>query len=199
MRSGLRVPLLLYGLCASLALGPVRAADIDTPPPVPLRAGDVVLRHGTGLWSRLFAQLNRHDQRFSHAGIVVLDDHQQWRVVHAEVDDLAGNGRVRLDTWGDFIAQGPRVALLRVNDERTADRIADAALAMHGDKLAFDLTFDLSRTDAVYCTELVWRALTVAAGRDPLPVKAQVNGRDVVLVENLLHDMQDLTLVYATN
>lgn len=207
---GYRVVACLVVLCAGQTLLPAAAAaggvgvgvgalpqDIPTP-----RAGDVVLRHGHGLWSRLFARLNRHDQRFSHAGIVVRDTQwdtqRQWRVVHAEVDDRTGSGRVRIDAWHDFVDQSAQVALLRVGDERVAARMADAAVVMHRDALAFDLTFDLSRTDAVYCTELVWRALTRATGRDPLPVKPRVNGREVVLIENLLHDIPDLTVIYVT-
>lgn len=185
--------------CASQGLAPAIAGGVTAlPQETSLRAGDVVLRHGHGLWSRLFAQLNRHDQRFSHAGIVVLDAQRQWRVVHAQVDDRTGSGHVRSQPWHEFVDRTTQVALLRVSDEKSAARIADAALAMHDDALAFDLTFDLSRTDAVYCSELVWRALIEATGHDPLPVKPRVNGREVVLIENLLHDIPDLAVVYIT-
>ncbi len=186
-------------LCVSQALAPVRAGVVAAQPhDIPLRAGDVVLRHGHGLWSRLFAQLNARDQRFSHAGVVILDAQRQWRVVHADVDDRTGSGRVRMESWHDFVDQTSQIALLRVGDERVATGIVDAALAMHQELLAFDLTFDLSRSDAVYCTELVWRALTLASGRDPLPVKPWVNGREVVLIENLLHDIPELAVIYVT-
>jgi hypothetical protein len=80
-------------MVAPARAGVVAVQSID----IPLRAGDVVLSHGHGLWSRLFAQLNRRDQRFSHAGILILDAQRQWRVVHAEVDDRTGSGRVRID------------------------------------------------------------------------------------------------------
>lgn len=170
-----------------------------TPTPLPeLQTGDVVLRHGHGLWSELFARLNRRDSRFSHAGIVVNDD-SHWYVIHAEADNLGRNGTVRRDEWAVFSDQARHLAILRLDDSIAAARVAEAASSMHGDALPFDFSFDLTRVEAVYCSELVWRALSHGLQHDPLPDKPRVQGRDAVLVENLLLDMADLGLVYRSD
>ncbi len=164
---------------------------------LPLQVGDIVLRKGTGFWGVLFARVNPRDSRFSHAGIVV-EDGGRWRVVHAEADNFGADGRVRLDDWHEFVYGVSRLAVLRLEDQAAAGRTADAALDMYRAGMAFDFDFNLARSDAVYCTELVWRSLMQALGRDPLPVKPLVNGREVVLVENFLLDIADLTLVEIT-
>jgi hypothetical protein len=159
--------------------------------------GDVVLRQGDGVWSRFFAGLNRRDRRFSHAGIVIRTDHG-WQVVHAEADDLGRDGRVRADAWTVFVGRAADVAVLRLSDPGQQERLAVAAAALARAGLGFDLDFRLDTPDRVYCTELVWRALGEVLGHDPLPNKPQLAGRPVVLVENLLLDVPELTVVRRT-
>lgn len=163
-----------------------------------LQPGDVVLRHGSGLWSSIFARLNSRDTRFSHAGIVVRDG-ADWYVIHAEADDFGRNGTVRRDAWDVFAGQARQLAVLRVRGAGAAERTAEAAATMHRDALPFDFSFDLTRLDAVYCSELVWRALSEALQRDPLPHKPRLHGRAAVLVENLLLDLPELDMVYLSD
>ncbi len=196
MAGALAPALLVVNLigAAPIVSGPVAVAA-STVPLHPLRAGDVVLRQGTGIWSRLFARVNPRDRRFSHVGIVVQDG-SHWRVVHAEADNLGRHGRVRLDDWNEFTSHVPRLAVLRLDDADAAVKAAQAALDMYTAALPFDFNFDLSRLEAVYCSELVWRALGAGLGHDPLPVKAVLNGRETILVENFLLDMEGLSAVY---
>jgi len=170
--------------------GALALADISP------RAGDIILRQGTGFWGVVFARVNPRDRRFSHVGIVV-EEEGRWRVVHAQADDLARAGMVREDDLEVFLAGVRRAALLRLDDEAAAGRVAHEALAMHEAKLAFDFDFDLEGVDAVYCSELAWRALTAGLERDPLPVKPYLNGREAILVESFLLDIPELHLVYA--
>ena len=57
------------------------------------RDGDIVLRRGNGMWSRLFANISIHDKRFSHVGIILVRD-GKVTVTHASADDLTGVGAV---------------------------------------------------------------------------------------------------------
>lgn len=188
----------LVVLCVASLAGAVPtpkpvAAVVPVAPDWPLRPGDVVLRGGSGLWSGVFARLNRHDTRFSHAGVVVRVD-DSWHVVHVLADDLGRNGRVQREPWADY-ARAPRLAVLRVDDAAAGARMARAAADMLAQGAGFDFDFDLTDAQRVYCTELVWRALREALGEDPLSDKPRVNGRPAVLVENLLHDIPALRLV----
>lgn len=199
MRTALAI--LVLASCLLLLTSGLKAGRDQPPLQLPadlvLQTGDVVLRHGNGLWSDFFARLNSRDQRFSHAGVVIYHS-DAWYVVHAEADNLGRNGTVRMDEWTAFVRRAQRVALLRVADPDTAARTADAALAMHRAALPFDFSFDLSRLDAVYCSELVWRALSHALQHDPLPEKPFLHGRNAVLVESLLLDLPELNAIYIS-
>lgn len=200
MRTALAILALASCLLLTLTTGSTagRSHHLQLPADLRLQTGDVVLRHGNGLWSDLFARLNSRDTRFSHAGVVVYDGYA-WYVVHAEADNFGRNGVVRMDEWTAFVKSAQQVALLRVSDPDTAARTAEAALVMHRDALPFDFSFDLTRLDAVYCSELVWRALSHALQRDPLPEKPILHGRDAVLVESLLLDLPELGVVYISD
>lgn len=200
VRTSLAIFAIASCLLLTLSTGFTTAGRSDNPAllqDVALQSGDVVLRHGNGLWSDLFARLNSRDTRFSHAGVVVHDG-LTWYVVHAEADNLGRNGTVRMDEWAVFAEHAQQLALLRVSDSGAAARTAEAALAMHREALPFDFSFDLTRLDAVYCSELVWRALSQALQRDPLPEKPTLHGRAAVLVENLLLDLPELAVVYIS-
>lgn len=188
--------LIITGTTVSRGSGAIAEDSLSVS--VPPRSGDVVLRQGTGFWSVVFANLNRQDRRFSHVGIVVREE-RRWRVIHAEADNLGRHGAVRIDDWNDFVAGVARVAMLRLEDTAAAARAADTAWHMYRDTLPFDLRFDLEDAEAVYCTELAWRALSHALGRDPLPDKPVIQGREVVLVENFLLDIPELKRIYVTH
>lgn len=52
--------------------------------------------------------------------------------------------------------------------------------------IPFDTEFDLGRSDAFYCTELVWRGIREATGRDPFPGKPRIGRREYLPVDMLL-------------
>ncbi|MCB1844194.1 MAG: hypothetical protein KDI09_14635, partial [Halioglobus sp.] len=84
---------------------------------------------------------------------------------------------------------------LRLDNRDAAERVARAALSMHAAALPFDFEFRLTNDRAVYCSELVWHALTTALQHDPLPNKPFIADRQVVLLENFLLDMPELHVV----
>ena len=59
-----------------------------------LKNGDIILRSGIGFWSERFRQSNTNDKRFSHVGIVLVDEQGTVSVLHAEGDDHTGEGMV---------------------------------------------------------------------------------------------------------
>ncbi len=158
------------------------------------RAGDFVLSRGEGIWSEIFAGLNRRDRRYSHVGVVV-GEPGGLGVVHAASDDDGSNGTVRLDAWAEYAAAQREFVLLRLADRHAADRAAAAALELGAAAPPFDFDFRLADAAAVYCSELAWLALSTALGRDPIPNKPFIAGRQVVLVENFLLDVPELELI----
>lgn len=120
-----------------------------------LQHGDIILRSGTGFWSELFRSSNSTDKRFSHVGIVVVDN-GEFKVLHSEGNDFTGEGNVRLDSLAEFIAASDGVGISRLKNGNP-DEFVQAAVK-YLDR-PFDWKFNKDNDREIYCTELIDLAL----------------------------------------
>ncbi|MCL5746448.1 MAG: hypothetical protein M1541_21370, partial [Acidobacteria bacterium] len=102
---------------------------------------------------------------YSHVGIVG-ETQGRMSVVHSVVDEApVTTGSVRADSVSQFLSpdRAAAAAVYRLRDEspefamksELASRVAADFASRH---VRFDRDFDLDTADAVYCTELIWRA-----------------------------------------
>ncbi len=147
--------------------------------------GDLVFRRSGGMWAEAAAAFSHRDRRFSHVGIVA----QHGRalvVVHAAGDPVSRDARVRAEPFEDFLASSTDAALYRVDRVLPArNRIAGVALGYAAERRPFDRDFSLAEGNALYCTELVWRAVRTATGLDLAPRKSMAMGRAYVALDDL--------------
>ncbi|WP_084676936.1 YiiX/YebB-like N1pC/P60 family cysteine hydrolase [Massilia niastensis] len=133
--------------------------DVYAPP---LRDGDIVLRRGLDMMSRLV--LTQGDAaRFSHVGLIVVQQGVP-QVLHAMPQEGDRRGGVILEPLAAFMSpsDAAEVAIYRSTGLTDTQRAAvkQAALTQRG--LPFDERFELSNTEKVYCTGLVLRAYAAA-------------------------------------
>lgn len=132
------------------------------------QSGDVILRRGTSLASRLVLASDDEGE-YSHAGVIVRTD-RGTTVVHAVPTDTGrSDGRVVAESLSDFLSPDAAVAALLLRARREDPRLGDG-IARHAERLAdaavpFDSHFDLATAEELYCTELVWLVFR-AAGLD---------------------------------
>ncbi|MGI6460142.1 MAG: YiiX/YebB-like N1pC/P60 family cysteine hydrolase [Candidatus Hydrogenedentales bacterium] len=148
---------------------------------LPVQSGDLVFRAGKGRWSSHFRDMSQRDKRFSHVGVVAVDE-SGFIVVHASADDSTGFGAVSAEPIATFIAGHDDIAIFRVRSEQALrDEIASLCISKIG--APFDSRFDLSNQDAVYCTELVWFAVNTAMGKEMIRTTT-VKGVEIVAVDD---------------
>lgn len=173
------------GLLLSLWTGVALAA----PPPAAiaaLRPGDVVATGSGAFWSELAASFSETDTRFGHVGVIV--EHEDGlMVLDAGAMTPEGHAGVSLRPLAGLIDAANHVAVYRLRADGAVHAgflraVTDAASR----GLPFDDAFSLDTPDALYCTELLWRALGEALGGDPVPEKTRIAGRVVITVEDLL-------------
>lgn len=121
---------------------------------ISLQNGDLILRHGSGIWSNFIREKNLSDGRFSHIGILI-EENGNFFVVHADCD-VAGSGVATREALKDFLANARRVGVFRLK-KNCADSVASTAETFVG--LPFDRNFNLADASELYCSELVWRAM----------------------------------------
>lgn len=135
-----------------------------------LHAGDLLFRRTVSL-EGLGVQALDAAGRFSHVGLVVgRDAAGKASVVHACPPERADQTGVRQTTAQDFVgaADVRDAAAFRLPHVSTLQRAHMATWAHAHVGWAFNADFSLNAPHALYCTELVYRAMK-AAGVQPLP------------------------------
>ncbi len=128
-----------------------------------VRAGDLVFRRGEGVISRTVLSYDS-SSAFSHVGLLVLLERRP-AVVHVTPGEPA---RVQVEPLQDFAGEAASLAVYRLQDDELEGAAAGAArqaLAFARDSLVYDAALNLHTDQALYCTELVWKAY-LGAGID---------------------------------
>jgi hypothetical protein len=142
--------------------------------------GDVILRLGDRLWSRVFMDVSPTDKRYSHLGVARVAG-GRVTVIHAEGAASGGVGGVREDTLEEFVSVARAVGVYRA---KGADGGLISAAAAELLDVPFDWRFDMDDSSSLYCTELLYVALGRAApGLALATVGVGAQGKRVIPLE----------------
>jgi len=146
-------------------------------PPLPaagvLQDGDIVLRRGRDALASAVLALDP-ESGFSHVGMIVMNEEGLPSVIHAMPPEGKNPAGVIQQTLPTFAAPevAADLAFLRL-DGLTPDQKQRARTYLHSQLgKPFDSRFALSSDDAIYCTELVIKALQSVGHR----VELQLSG-----------------------
>jgi len=133
----------------SIRLNPVQEDKIKN--------GDLIFRRANGIGSNMVYTVDQQSV-FSHVGLVFKEG-MQTKVIHILPSGVGGDTFVRMDSLESFLQTISLAAIyrLRQSNPDIANRAILKAKSFIG-KARFDLEFDLSNSDELYCTELVWQA-----------------------------------------
>lgn len=171
------------GFACLLASG--AAAQVRPDALTGLAEGDLLFKGAeTATGTRVAAGWSLGDKRWGHIGIVVADDDGGFSVIHADTGTDGEVGEVRRVPLAVYLSD---VYTLGVYEVRLAgdQREAYLAEAERSVGLPFDRGFSLDSANAVYCSELVWRALSAGAGEDIQTGKSRRFGRVYVSVSDI--------------
>ncbi|MFO1186236.1 MAG: YiiX/YebB-like N1pC/P60 family cysteine hydrolase [Alphaproteobacteria bacterium] len=178
-------------LCGTLGASAPGAHAIRKAPELPplmvpaVEAGDVVfIAVDRAFWSRAASRFSAHG--FGHVGIAAHDEGGQLLIVHAGGSPSAGDAPVLAVPAEIFAREADRIAVYRPHAS-VAERISAGRVALDFVQAGahFDAAFSLDTTDALYCSELVWRALSSALHRDIVPDKTWIVGLPGVSLADL--------------
>ena len=175
----------LFAAFAFLVAATTAAAQISPASLEGLQAGDILFKGaGTATGTRVAAGWSNSDKRWGHTGIVVADEAGQFSVIHADTGEDRAAGEVRRVPLADYLSDVSALGhyTVALTGEARAGYLTYAEETVG---LPFDRRFSLDSVDRLYCSELVWRALSAGAGEDILPDKSERFGRIYVSVSDL--------------
>ena len=117
-----------------------------------VREGDIICRLGDRLWSQLFKDVSVIDKRYSHMGIININN-GLINVINAEGNTGHGKDSVNEVTLDEFLKVARAVGIYRIKDIE-GGQIANLAIEYIG--IPFDWQFDLYDESKLYCTELLY-------------------------------------------
>lgn len=120
-----------------------------------VKEGDIICRLGDRLWSQYFSDLSLTDKRYSHVGIIHIDD-GRVNVINAEGGTEDGKNFVKITTLGDFLSVARTAGIYRIKST-DGDEISTIAMEYIG--VPFDWEFDMNDESKIYCTELLYITL----------------------------------------
>jgi hypothetical protein len=152
-----------------------------------LRDGDLALRTGADATSVMLRQMNQHDKRYSHCGIVFVE-HGYPFVYHSIGGEDNPDACLRRDSASVFFnpAGNERLGIARLQltpaQRQSLHRIARRCWKS---RVPFDMDFDLKTDDRLYCAEFVYKAVQEAARDTGYFQCSRLMDRSYVGVDNL--------------
>lgn len=132
-----------------------------------LRHGDIIMRRGYGMVSRMIATRLEGAYNLSHCGVVIERERRLYvlHTVSSNVSDIDG---VQIQPLDDFVRQSKpgSIAVTRLIDSSDVSILIRESLRYLEAQVPFDHNFDLHDASTLYCSELLWRSLKEGGGHD---------------------------------
>jgi hypothetical protein len=161
-----------------IILGCLQTGSLLAGPASPLlRSGDVVLRKERNIISTIFANASGTGGRYSHAGIVVMNEGVPF-VIH--VEDFGSGEALHRQSLGDYLYKAERYAFYRIPTPLSEKTLLDKLSSFSSVKFDYEFRLD---NDKLYCTEFVYSILFGP------PTNC---GCSVILISTLIRNMHSI-------
>lgn len=147
--------------------------------------GDIIFRQGKGWISDMFKNISSKDKKFSHAGVVMIENGEPfvYHVIRAEGEEKGG---LKKQSVADFcnsnynnifavyrasFLSGKQIALTSYFNKLTSQGIV------------FDDHFDMATDKELYCTEMIYKMIHDVSGHSLL--LSTFNGQEYVTPDNI--------------
>jgi len=130
-----------------------------------IQTGDLVTRTGNDFTSESLRSLNQRNKTYSHCGIASIENDSLF-IYHALGGEWNPDEKLRRDSWKIFAepfsnrAVGIFQTKLSGTDKKSLVRITKA---YHQSGLMFDMKFDLSTDERMYCAEFIYKVFVEAS------------------------------------
>lgn len=129
-----------------------------------IQNGDLILRTGTDFSSEQVKQFSKKDKTYSHGGIAFHEGDEIY-IYHVVPDYYHVKDKVRKETLDSFCnpAQNLGFAVARYRmDSAEVSVFRNYLDEQYQKKIPFDMTFDLTSDDSMYCSEMIKKGLILA-------------------------------------
>jgi len=152
-----------------------------------LRTGDLVLRTGNDMTSRMFCEFNRVNKTYSHGGLVIVEDGYPF-VYHSIGGEDNPGERLRRDSAQFFLSPANNLGfgIVRYNlGDTSLLRLKEVIGVYYRKRPLFDMDFSLETDDRLYCSEFVYKSLVAATGDSSFIRPTRFLGYEFIGIDDL--------------
>ena len=132
-----------------------------------IREGDLVLRCGNDFISESLSDFSQTEKLYSHSGIAIMDNGTMY-IYSNMAGDINPDEIMRRDVVDSFITPVHNIAVGIYRYDITPLELQNLKNIIHAhynNKLPFDMNFDLSTNDKMYCAEMIAKSVEQATGK----------------------------------
>lgn len=152
-----------------------------------LQTGDIVLRTGADATSHALRSMNQKNRKFSHCGIVVMEDGKPW-IYHSIGGEDNPDAHLLRETPEVFFSpianSGGGVCRYALSEE-VKSRVVQIAQQWFREGRTFDMAFDLATDTQLYCAEFVYKAFLKGGINPTYFSTSHTGGFEYVAVDDL--------------
>ena len=163
-----------------------------------IREGDLVLRCGNDYVSESLSDFSQQEKLYSHSGMAIMDDGIMY-VYSNMAGDINPDEIMRRDIIDSFITPANNVAIGIYRYDITTSELEKLKRIIHDhylNKLQFDMNFDLSTNDKMYCAEMIAKAVEEATLKRIVFSKSLINN---ALKEKYLKKLLQKRIIPSAN
>jgi hypothetical protein len=142
-----------------------------------IREGDLVLRCGNDFTSASLRDFSQQEKLYSHSGIALLNNGIMY-IYSNMAGDLNPDEVMRRDKADSFLTPAYNVAAGVYRYDFTNEEIQKLRSVVenhYANKLQFDMNFDLSTDNKMYCAEMIAKSVEQATDKRILIPRSMVN------------------------
>lgn len=132
-----------------------------------IREGDLVLRCGNDFISESLSDFSQQEKLFSHSGIALINNGAMY-IYSNMAGDINPDEIMRRDMVDSFITPASNVAVGVYRYDLTSEeleKLKSIVFTHYANKLQFDMNFNLSSDDKMYCAEMIAKAVEQASDK----------------------------------
>ena len=129
-----------------------------------IHEGDLVLRCGSDFISESLSDFSQKEKLYSHSGVAMMDNGTMY-IYSNMAGDINPDEIIRRDIVDSFITPFHNVAVGVYRYDITNTELEKLKTIVHThymNKLQFDMNFDLTTDDKMYCAEMIAKSVEQA-------------------------------------
>lgn len=158
-----------------------------------IKSGDIILRESKGFFSQTFKTFSLVDKCYSHSGVVIRDTVDgKLYVYHCVGGEENKTNKMKKDPIQVFCTPESNYAFGIYRFDLTKDEMHSFIAQVkeyYRLKMEFDLDMELATDNELYCSEMIYKSLRKATGKDLIPLTTAFGATYVALDNLYLNDI----------